>query len=268
MTVLVLLAHQDDELGVLSEIEAALARGERVVCAFLTSGAFAGVSAERRNGESRAALSALGVPLGDIRFVGAEVGIGDGRLVEHLDTALAAVGRLTREVGPVHRILLHAWEGGHQDHDAVHLVGLALAHEHGLVAATRQFPLYRSPGVDGRIAFKAPLAANGPIERHRIPVLARVRYLLALRHYPSQLRVMAQLAPRFLWDFVVDGSQKLQPVSEQRVRERPNEGTMLYEQWGLYTYARFHQAAMRFVEGRLAPVSAAPSPSGAGAAGR
>lgn len=255
MTTLVMLAHQDDELGILSEIEASLARGDRVVCAYMTSGAWAGVSAEQRNGESRAALTALGVPPGDIRFVGGEEGIGDGRLVEQLDTALAAVMRIVEEIGKVDRIFLHAWEGGHQDHDAVHLVGLALARQLGLVAETRQFPLYRSPGVEGRIAFKAPLTANGPVERHRIPVSARVRYLLSLRHYPSQLRVMAQLAPRFLWDFIVDGCQKLQPVSERRVKERPNEGTMLYEQWGLYTYDRFRQAATRFVESRLGPAA-------------
>lgn len=268
MTTLILLAHQDDELGIMSEIEAALARGDRVVCAYLTSGAFAGVSAERRNGESRAALSALGVPLGDIRFVGGESGIGDGQLVERLDAALAAVIRLADEIGDIDRIFLHAWEGGHQDHDAVHLVGLALARARGILAETRQFPLYRSPGVDGQIAFKAPLAANGPVERHRIPVLARLRYLLALRHYPSQLRVMARLAPRFVWDFIVDGCQKLQPVSAGRVSERPNEGTMLYEQWGLYTYERFRQAAMRFVEARLPATSDAPSRLSASSANR
>lgn len=263
MTTLILLAHQDDELGVISEIESDLAAGRRVVCVYLTNGAWAGVSAERRNRESLAALSRLGLASDRVRFLGGEQGIGDGRLVEHLDAALAAVSRLARQLGDVDRILIHAWEGGHHDHDAVHLVGLALARELGLLAVTRQFPLYRSPGVEGRLAFKAPLSANGPVERHPIPPLARLRYLLALRHYPSQLRVMAQLAPRFLWDFIVDGCQKLQPVSEARAAERPNTGTMLYEQWGLYTYERFHAAARRFVETRLSP----PTGRAASAAG-
>lgn len=256
MTTLILLAHQDDELGVMSEIESDLGEGRRVVCAYLTSGAWAGVSAERRNRESLAALSRLGLERDRVRFIGGAAGIGDGRLVEHLDTALAAVSRLARQLGDVDRILVHAWEGGHHDHDAVHLVGLALARELGLLDRTRQFPLYRSPGAEGRIAFKAPLAANGPVERHPIPPLARLRYLLALRHYPSQLRVMAQLAPRFMWDFLADGCQKLQPVTETRVTERPNEGTMLYEQWGLYTYERFRAAAQRFVESRFTSAKA------------
>ena len=38
---------------------------------------------------------------------------------------------------------MHAWEGGHQDHDAVHIVGVRSAQRCGVLASSRQFPLYR-----------------------------------------------------------------------------------------------------------------------------
>lgn len=251
MTTLILLAHQDDEIGVMHEIAETLARGQKVCCAYLTNGAWAGVSSERRNAESRAALARLGVGEGSIRFLGGREGIGDGQLIERLDVALDALVRLAAEIGDVERILVHAYEGGHHDHDAAHVLGVTLARRLGITAASRQFPLYRRSERTGRIAFKAPLPSNGPVERHPIPLPAALGYVAAMRHYPSQLRVMLQLAPHAVRDLLVDRCQKLQPLDTRRLTERPNAGTMLYETWGLYTYQRFRQAADAFIAAQL-----------------
>jgi hypothetical protein len=46
-------------------------------------------------------------------------------LVEHLDRALALLE--SRVTEPVDNVWCLAWEGGHQDHDASHLVAVAFA---------------------------------------------------------------------------------------------------------------------------------------------
>ena len=256
-TTLFLFAHQDDELGVMSEIEETRARGERAVCAYLTNGAWAGVGEARRNAESTVVLAALGVGSSDIAFIGSTQAIPDGRLVEHLERAMAALDSLIGEIGDVGRIVMHAWEGGHHDHDATHLVGLAAAVRHDLLARCRQFPLYRGP--TGRIfsTFAKPLAANGVVERRRIPWASRLGYWLLLRHYRSQWKVMARLAPLLAWDYLADGCQKLQAVSLVRAGLPPNNGVMLYEIWRLYSYVEFRRYATPFIVGHLAPVGRA-----------
>lgn len=252
MTALFLFAHQDDEIGVLHEISSTLARKEPLLCVYLTNGAWEGVAPERRNAESARVLAALGVATGSIRFLGTDVAIPDGGLVEHLDRCLDSLLQIVERLGDApSRVVMHAWEGGHQDHDAGHLIGLAAAARTGALARSRQFPLYRPSKGWLKLAYASPLAANGPVERTRIPRAARLRHLALMRHYGSQRRVIADLLPHIVADYVLDGCQKLQPVALQRVTERPIDDTMLYERWKLYDYARFQQHAAPFISRRL-----------------
>jgi LmbE family N-acetylglucosaminyl deacetylase len=250
MTVTFLFAHQDDEIGVFHELQQCVRRGEHVVCIYLTDGSLSGRTA-RRNLESRTVLRALGVPSADVFFAGAEAGITDGRLVEHLEQAL----HIARACVPpgCERIIMHAWEGGHQDHDAVHLIGLALAADLGILSDSRQFPLYRPPSRGVWLRFADPLAANGPVDRHRIPILDRLRFLLMLRHYPSQWRVMARLAPPLAWDYLTGGCQKLQPIGLRPIArmQPPTGGATLYEIWRMYSFVLFSAHAQPFVRSHL-----------------
>ncbi|MEQ1652382.1 MAG: PIG-L family deacetylase [Hyphomicrobium sp.] len=262
MSTLFLFAHQDDEIGVLHEIAEGRRRGEQITCAYMTNGAWAGVTSERRNAESLAALAALGVTRSDAIFLGTSLAIPDGRLVENLERALDGVCQLIEqrrsEGHDIRRIVMHAWEGGHHDHDAVHLLGLAAAHRHGLIDTSRQFPLYRRPSVGTSMAFAAPLDSNGPVEKTHIQPLRRLAYLRILTNYSSQIRVILRLLPHILRDYVTVGAQKLQPVSLSRVREIPNAQPMLYEVWKLYTYDAFRNHTEPFIARHL-PIPCAPS---------
>ncbi len=248
MTRLFLLAHQDDEIGVLQSIRDLRARGDKAVCVFLTDGAFAGVSPERRNEESRRVLSALGVDGADIHFLGQQLGIGDGRLVENLDAALAGARGIAARYPDVDGIGVHAWEGGHHDHDAAHLAGRALAKQLGVTAASRQFSLYRAGGADGRgLRFAAPDPVEAVVEETRLGFGQGIRNLALLRHYRSQLRVMAQLGPRAARRWLIDRVELLQHFPPaKRLAGRPAEH-LLYERWKLYRYERFRGHADRFI---------------------
>ena len=252
MTTLFLFAHQDDEVGALHVVADSKRRGSNVMCAFLTNGAWAGVTSETRNAESRKALSAIGVGSQEINFVGTGLGVPDGALVEHLEHSFSSlceiVERLSADGTPVTRIIMHAWEGGHQDHDSVHILGVALARRYDLLDASRQFPLYRRSDNRVSLGFASPLASNGPVELMLIPWAQRLKYLAILTSYKSQLRVIVKLLPHIMRDYATSGTQRLQRLSVSRLAQDPNVPPMLYETWNLYTYQRFRDAAQPFID--------------------
>lgn len=255
MTTLFLFAHQDDEIGAFHVVSEAKRRDTRVACAFLTNGAWAGVTSETRNAESRKALAALGIELHEVTFLGTELDVPDGALVENLERSFAALCGLVDQLGTeghrVTRIVMHAWEGGHQDHDAVHIVGIALAQHFGVLDSSRQFPLYRRSDNRKSTGFAAPLTSNGPVETTLIPLSQRLKHLRILTSYRSQARVILKLLPLIVRDYAVSGMQRLQPISVARLSQDPNTPPMLYETWKLYSYDRFRAAAQPFIDRRV-----------------
>src|SRR5215210_5707676 len=134
MNVVFIFAHQDDEIALVSRIRFEVARGHRVTCVCLTDGA-AVASAATRDRESRGVLARLGVD--DFRVAPAEERIADGALPEHLEEALRFV---EATIGDVDEVVTLAWEGGHQDHDAAHLVAAVFARRRGVPCL--EMPLY------------------------------------------------------------------------------------------------------------------------------
>jgi len=252
---LFLLAHQDDEFGVFFEIEKTLANGGRVICVYLTDGA-ARVPTSQRNEESVAILKELGVPNEDVHFLGAALEVPDGHLVEHLERAYRAIEAQLPDLGKIDRVVVHAWEGGHQDHDAAHLVGVALARSLECLEASRQFASYRAAlGLSRLFVVGWPLAANGLIESTRIPFTTRLRYLRYCFYYKTQRMTFMGLLPLMIVDYVLSGAQKLQPLDKSRVSERPHRGKLLYETRSNFSFDLFRLRAMEFVGARIRPLT-------------
>jgi len=248
---LFLLAHQDDEFAIFFEIETVLARGGRVICLYLTDGA-ARTIAWQRNAESRAVLAKLGVRSTDIQFFGERLKIGDGHLVEHLGPMYEALEASLPDLGPIGRLVTHAWEGGHPDHDAAYLLGVTLAQSLGCLDASRQFTSYRAAvGLAPLFVVFRPLARNGYVEADHIPIGARLRYVRYCLYYKSQRRTFAGLLPLVIADYVFSGVQKLQPLDPSRALERPHPGKLLYETRSSLTFDTFHKKAAEFVAARI-----------------
>jgi LmbE family N-acetylglucosaminyl deacetylase len=91
----------------------------------------AGASRNERDNESRVCLMRLGVEEEQIIFLGTESRIPDGHLVNHLEQCFWSLVEKTKNHAFA-EIYTPAWEGGHQDHDAAFLIGLALARRLGL----------------------------------------------------------------------------------------------------------------------------------------
>lgn len=238
-----LFAHQDDEFGVFQQIREEVGSGRGIRCAYLTDGRFNGVSAERRNRESLGVLARLGVQRKHVYFAGRALSIGDSHLPEHMQRASQWIGDFLKSAPPEIKIFVPAWEGGHHDHDALHAITVGVAQKAGRLKHVKQFPLYNGFGLTGplfRVFF--PLVQNGAVEKTRIPLENRIRYLRCCMEYPSQAVSWMGLFPHVLFHYFARGVQILQPVCVERVRQRPHPGRLYYERRGFFSWRQmvFH----------------------------
>ena len=246
---LFLFAHQDDEFGVFHTLSHIKRTGGPVRIAYLTTGNPDGMPNPRRNGESLKVLASLGVSPDEVEFVGESARIPDGRLVEHLDAASAALKALAMRYGRPRSLYTHAYEGGHQDHDAAYLVGVSLAESWGILNHSIQTPLYCKAGIP-RPFFRMfhALKANGPRVTHPIPWKERVRFLGFYFSYRSQWKSWIGLWPFVLLHYLFRGTEVHQTLNLQRMDQRPHPGPLLYEQRGFYRFDQFVISAKSFIE--------------------
>jgi LmbE family N-acetylglucosaminyl deacetylase len=221
MSKLYVFAHQDDEVAIAPRIARDVASGARVVCAFLTDGGAPAV----RDAESRAVLASLGVH--DVIFVG----LPERTLVEHLEEAYHALKERDAE-----EIITLAWEGGHQDHDAAHLVALALAKIKGVRCL--EFPLYR-----GYFRVLSPLRVS---ERRRLTARDVAKRAMLCWRYPSQRRSWLWLG----WWLWLRWSEVVCEARAERVLDAPGK-RLLYERRFRFPRERFFAAARPFIEQRI-----------------
>lgn len=251
-----LFPHPDDEFAVISLVRDHCQSGDRVICAFLTDGSFAGQSPTIRRQESQRVLARLGVERADMHFIGEAESLADGALCRMLEPALAALERLRAETEDPDRIYCPAWEGGHQDHDALHLLTLALGRQLGTRASLRQYSLYHGSGLPGPFfRLLNPLPANGPTEDRKSSWRDRYEQLRSGWSYPSQWRTWLGLFPFLAWHVLTDGRVRLQPLNPGRVEHSPHAGPPLYERRGFMSYESFRDSSAGFIADRISKYS-------------
>lgn len=234
---LLLLAHQDDEFAAQKLIEDAVAKGWRVHCAFLTQSVDPALNA-RRNQESLHVLRRLGVSDADVYFSGMVLNIMDGQLQDHLGALGVWLKGVLDQLAP-QAIWIPAWEGGHPDHDALHVVAVEITRLEGFLTRVRQFPLYngwRCKG--GWFRVMHPLLDNGPVKRTPLNWPQRYRYLYHCLLYPSQTKSWIGLFPFVLAHMLFKGVQFTQEVSRERIVQRPHHGLLYYEKRGFSTWEK------------------------------
>ena len=248
MTTLFLFAHQDDEFGVFWKIYCLCQIRRRVIVAYLTSGSASGNKNPIRNQESISVLMLLGVARRDIHFVGECMGIADGRLPENLDIIFDACMALVQTIDDLTEICSLAWEGGHQDHDACHIVAVIMAKKLGLLECSSQFSLYHGAGLIGSFfRLLSPLPDNGEVFSTKIPLGARLQFCGYPFIYRSQWKSWIGLYPFMIVHYIFSGKQELQKLSDKRIKVVPHGGKLLYERRGFYSKELFFQFASNFI---------------------
>lgn len=243
MHALFVFAHQDDEIAAAARIAQLVREGATITCVYLTDGEGRGTSSKVRDEESRRVLQHLGVDLARVHFIGSEERIPDGKLVEHLDRALAL---LEARVSNVDEVWCLAYEGGHQDHDASHLVAVAFAAKHDLLDRTFELPLYRRHPL---LTFQtlAPLRAGKPWTARHLGLRDAMRMLALCRFYRSQRKTWLGLLPTAIARALVQRCEWFRPVDVSRLTQRPHEGPMLYETRFGVAWDEFARNAQPFV---------------------
>ena len=253
MNVLFVFAHQDDEFSASVPLARHVRAGDAVHCVYLTNGETPVATCAVRNAESLTALQSLGVLEANISFIGTEIAIPDGGLYERLadaDRALAAYV-ITQLGGSVDALYLLGWEGGHHDHDAAHLLGLALARDLHLLERTRQLPVYHGQGVSGKL-FRTLVPLRGLSgEALRLTIGEGLRAATLARLYPSQRKTWIGLFPEAFIRYVLLRRMYLLHVDLRAIEQRPHAGTLLYERMGRVSYERFRTTVSSFIAGRL-----------------
>jgi LmbE family N-acetylglucosaminyl deacetylase len=232
--VLFLFAHQDDEFGVLHQIEREVKSGASVYCVYSTSGVVPGANPQQRNAESRRVLESLGVDPKQIYFKGEELNIPDGHASAHIASLHSWLDTWTQQQQPLRAIYVPAWEGGHPDHDVLHAVTVKAMQNVRSRTTIWQYPLYNNNGLGwGFFNVLTPLPMNGEVLSENIPWAARCLHLRLFLNYRSQTKSWLGLYPFVLWHYLFKGRQSLQLVSLSRVQERPHPGRLYYEFRGL-----------------------------------
>ena len=248
---LFLFPHQDDESPVFHEIDQLTKNAEPLTIIFLTTGQASTEVCERRNRESLAVLDRLGVKKSQVHFLGSKVGAPDGQLHRHLEKLHLAITALMKDE-LIDGIYVPAWEGGHQDHDAAHMLGVALASQWKCLESSRQFPYYHGQGLKS-IFFKtlSPLPGNGQPKTAYIAPRKRLQYLSMLLLYKSQVKALVGLGPFIVLHYLFYGTQVLQGLSVARMGEKPHQGPMLYERRAFCSFDVFQQETAEFRLKRL-----------------
>lgn len=246
---LIILAHQDDEIAIYPQIKRLIEHKHRVWVAYLTTGTLDASHSVERTGESIKNLLALGVNECQIRFLGDDYAIADKTLCRNLELAADGLLQLAKRIGVLSDIYTLAWEGGHPDHDAAHLVGVFLAQQLQLLDNCYQFSLYNGADLAWfrRVRLFYPLRENGRIQSYRISWHMRYVGLKLTLGYNSQKKVLVWLFPLLLYHYVFDGRQHLQGVSLKRLLQKPHELHLRYEQNKFYSYLQFRHEVDGFV---------------------
>lgn len=257
-TTLFLLGHQDDEIAFAPLISRIKSRQRPVRIVYLTNGAVGRATPEVRSAESTRALASLGVTSAEISYLGNDLSVPDGLLFRRFSRVYDALETECSAIASMGEVYALGWEGGNLDHDAAHVLAMALAIARDRVQRAWQVPFYRAAGLGPPFySLFAPLPANGPVSPLSLTRQESRLRLRLIRYFPSQWRSFVGLAPAILWHALASPVLKLQPMTLRRVWERPTAGRLLYEQRSAVSFAEFAGCVTAFLRKRgLTPAPA------------
>lgn len=239
-----LLAHPDDEFAIFPWLRSAVEQGRQVHCVWLTDGGMGGQSVGRRQRESIQVLSRLGLDPARMHFVGEKFNIPDGGLYRRLGDVVVALKQCAY-LDQDSELLIPAWEGGHHDHDAGHLVGLALGGRE--CRLMKQYSMYHGEGLNGPwFKVLSPLRQNGTVSSASTTLPERLGYVARCLQYPSQWKSFAGLLPFYFCRMLQADAFVLQPVDPRRTAMRPHPGALLYERRGGPSWEDFAQVTKAY----------------------
>jgi LmbE family N-acetylglucosaminyl deacetylase len=225
MSVVYILAHFDDEYCALPMIWQATREGLAQRFIYLADYRDAALG-RRRLAETCGFLARQGIAATKVVPLGLGTGVYDQSLHHGVDRLLPGLVQTLADIGPVTRLVVPAWEGGHMDHDACAFLAVRLAERLG-GPEVRQFTLYNGPGLPGPLLRGgAPLKENGRRQTITLTPGEWLGWMAGVRAFPSQLYAWSGIWPAEITQTQASGASHPQssPTSPKPNPPAPRPG--------------------------------------------
>lgn len=244
MKILIIVAHQDDEFFIASRIAHESKRGNQFEIIYLTDGSGSRSISSARNAESTAALLSLGLKVCEIHFLGTDYSFIDGALYREMPRSLHQI-HLSLKDKLFDRVYIPAWEGGHPDHDACHLIGIKFAEQRG-IKVVREFSLYN--GFETGFLRVGRLIPRPQAELicRKLTLAEAFAALTMMRFYKSQPKTWIALAIPAAISLLIMRRECLRAVDPRASSVRPHAGKLLYEKAFELHYSEIQSEARLF----------------------
>ncbi len=230
--VLFLLAHNDDEYFAALRMREEIRLGNHVLAAYLTHGSVHGTDSAARMAESIKVLSKLEIEQNDILPIGRGKHILDFRLHERIVDAYRGLSEVLANIA-IERLYVMAWEGGHPDHDASHLIGVTFARQRNL-EEVYEFPAY------SRFRVMHPLRKDFGLLATGTNRIGAFKTLVSGFSYRSQRKTFLAMLPGSIVQVLLVGHQNYWLVPQGRdYAQPPHAGRLFYERRYGISFADF-----------------------------
>ncbi len=239
---LVVLAHHDDEFFCSALIAREHARLQHLIVAYTSHGSvyrpgLGGVRSE----ETKQAFEKLKITNLTLIPVGQELDVFDGQVDQNLPRLFAHL-ILRLDLFDVTRVVAMAWEGGHADHDASHLLAVAIARKLQVKKdEVLEFPSYNSCHVPRPFFKVGKFAEGGSSSESNLSLGEAARCLRMILLYHSQWKSFLGLLPGITWQLMIQRQQQIRQVADYNYRHPPHGGELFYRR-------RFHRTFQSFLE--------------------
>ncbi|MHB8405879.1 MAG: PIG-L deacetylase family protein [Gammaproteobacteria bacterium] len=223
MNILFVLAHNDDEYFCALRMQEEIRLGNHVFIAYLTYGGIQGENPDVRISESIKVLRKFGIDETDILLIGSRKSIFDLHLHERSVDACQDLDELLKNTA-IECIYVMAWEGGHPDHDASHMIGVAFARKRNLQSQIFEFPAY------SRFHVMTPLQTSSALLATKTSRMDALKTLASGFSYKTQRGTFIAMLPGSIVQLLVFGYQNYWRVpNERNYRNPPHAGRLFYE---------------------------------------
>jgi len=237
-----LLAHQDDEMGVFTQIKEGIIKNDNIYIFFLTNGNISKITNNsiiaQREKESLNVLKILGVKKKNIFFLGKNLKINSYELHKKLNEIYLILERFLKELKNDSLIYTHAWEGGNTDHDSCYVLTLKLLKKFFNKNSGFQFSLYNSANMPFKF-YKVmhPIKNNGKILTKNINLHDKILFIYLLFYYKSQYKIWLGLYPFVIGKILFNNYGSLQVINPKKLLKKPHKKNLWYEKRGFLSYS-------------------------------
>ena len=232
------LPHYDDEVFAIPKIRWDILNGRAPIFIYF-------MASPMRAKESTYFLDKLGVSKDSIIFLGEKLQVTDGELLNYLPRFYTELSSLFESNSNEIEIICPAYEGGHQDHDAISLLGRALSKKWN--CNFLEVFLYHGYGMYGKLY---RVSSHLHAENKKTYNYSLKDWLTLLKVpfvYKSQFSAMIGLWPFLILKSIYSPLVLRENLSDSLVNIGHDEVPM-YERWGRMTEKQFLEKAKTFHE--------------------